>query len=76
MGNVRQIKVDESLIDVFGKIGSNFAEKIKKEYNLDEIFVSNALVSQILAGKYRGQKTFNFKIRKINATKGVLEWGR
>lgn len=69
----RQIKVHESLIDVFGNIGKSFAVQIKKDYNLDELFVPNTLVSQILAGKYKGQKMFNFKVRKTGPKTGVLE---
>ena len=73
MGNTKNVKVDVSLIDVFGDIGKNFAEKIKKEYNLQHLFVPNTLASQILAGKYRGKRAFNYKIRKISLNKGILE---
>lgn len=73
MANTINVKVHTSLIDVFGKIGNNFANKIKKEYNLEELFVPHTLASQILAGKYKCQKIFKFKIRKINSKKGVLE---
>jgi len=73
MGKTRAVKVDESLIDVFGKVGSAFADKIKKEYNLEHLFVPDTLASQILAGRYKGQKIFKFKVRKTGLTKGVLE---
>ena len=73
MGKTKTIKVDESLIDVFGRIGKSFADKIKKEYALDELFVPHKLVSQIMAGKYKGQKSFNFKVRKTSFNKGILE---
>ena len=73
MGKTRMIRIHESLIGVFGDIGKSFAAKIKKEHNLDELFVPDTLASQILAGKYRGQKIFNFKVRKTGLNKGVLE---
>lgn len=72
MGKTIQVRVDESLIDVFGKIGKSFADKIKQEYNLDELFISYGLTSQILAAKYKGQKTFNFKVKKISSKTGTL----
>jgi len=73
MGKTKQIRIDESLIDVFGKIGKEFADKIKKEYNLDELFVPYSLTSQIMAAKYDGVKTINFKIRKTGKKRGTLE---
>ena len=73
MAKTQTVKVHESLIDVFGKIGKEFADKIKKEYNLEELFVPHTLCSQILAGKYKGQKTFSFRIRRLNSKKGTLE---
>ena len=72
MGKTKQVRVDESLIDVFGKIGLGFAEKIKKEYNLESLFVPDTLASQILAGKYRGQKIFNFEVKKTGLKRGRL----
>jgi len=68
-----QIRVDESLIGVFGDIGKAFADRIKKDYNLTRLDVPYTLASQILAGKYKGQKMFNFKVRKTSLTTGVLE---
>jgi hypothetical protein len=73
MTKCRAVKVDESLIDVFGKIGKSFADKIKKDYNLEELFVPDTLASKILAGRYRGQKMFKFKVKKTGLTKGILE---
>ena len=72
MGKKIQVRVDESLMDVFGRIGEDFARKIKKEYGIEELFVPHTLSSQILAAKYRGQKFMNFKINKINSKKGTL----
>jgi len=68
-----QVKVDPTLIDVFGRVGRSFAEKIKKEYNLKELFVPNTLASQIIAGQYNGKKNFNFRVRKTGINKGILE---
>lgn len=72
MGKTKQVRVDESLIDVFGRIGLSFADKIKAEYNLEHLFVPDTLASQILAGKYRGQKIFEFKVEKTGLNKGRL----
>lgn len=73
MGKTIQVRVDESLINVFGTIGAQFADKIKKEYGLDELFVPYSLTSQILAAKYKGQKIFNFTVKKTSNRSGVLE---
>jgi hypothetical protein len=73
MGKIVTAKVDELLISVFGEIGKSFADKIKKEYNLNELFVPNTLASQILAGKYTGKNEFKFKVRKTGINKGILE---
>lgn len=73
MGKTVQIRVDKSLINVFGNIGKGFADKIKREYNLDDLFIPYSLTSQILAAKYKGQKVFNFKIKNTGFRKGTLE---
>lgn len=73
MGKTIQVRVDESLVNVFGLIGKSFAEKVKKEYNLEELFVSHGLASQILAAKFKGVKSLNFKVRKTGFKSGVLE---
>lgn len=73
MGKTRMIRVDESLISLFGQIGKSFADKIKKEYNLDSLFVPDTLASQLIAGKLSGKKTFKFKVRKTGLNTGILE---
>lgn len=73
MGKTIQVRVDESLMDLFGNIGKGFADKIKREYNLDDLFIPYSLTSQILAAKYKGQKTFNFKVKKTGLKTGTLE---
>ena len=72
MGNTKMFRIDVELVDVFGKIGKQFAEKIKKEYNLKELFVPFTLASQLVAGKYNGKKSFDFKIEKTGLNKGTL----
>jgi len=72
MGKTIQVRVDESLITVFGNIGKKFADKIKKEYNLEELFVPYTLSSQILAAKYKGQEFVEFKINKTGPKSGTL----
>lgn len=69
----KPMKIDESLVDVFGRISQEFAEKIKKEYGLRELFVHNTTASQLVAAKLNGQKAINFKIRKTGLNTGVLE---
>ncbi len=73
MGKTRIVRIHESLMSVFGDIGRSFADKIKKEYNLDELFVPDMLASQILAGKFKGKKIFNFEISKTGPKKGILK---
>lgn len=73
MVRTKLAKIDVNLIDVFGKISKEFAAKIKKEYNLTEITIPNTLASQLMAGKYNGKKSFNFKVEKTGLTKGVLK---
>lgn len=72
MGKTRMYRIDEGLIDIFGKVGKEFAEKVKKDWNLTELFVPDTLASQVLAGKYNGQKIFDFKVEKVSLTKGRL----
>lgn len=73
MGKTIQVRVDQSLVDVFGRIGQGFAEKIKKDFNLDELFVPTPLASQLVAGKINGKTSFNFKVRKTGHNTGILE---
>lgn len=66
------IRVDTSLIDLFGNIGKEYAEDVKKKYNLTHLFVPDTLASQILAGRYKGKKCFEFKIEKTGINRGRL----
>lgn len=72
MGKTKLTRVDVELVDVFGRIGKQFADKIKKEYNLEELFVPYTLASQLVAGKYNGKKSFDFEIKKTGLKKGTL----
>jgi len=72
MGKTKIARVDESLIDAFGRIGKSFAENIKREYNLRELFVSDILASQLIAGKVTGKKSFEFRVEKTGMNKGRL----
>jgi len=73
MGKQIQVRVDESLMTVFGTIGKKFSrKKLRKNNELEELFVPYSLSSQILAAKYRGQKTLNFSIKKLGPKKGTL----
>jgi len=66
-------RVDEEMIRVLGNISKDFAEKIKREYNLKQITIPNTLASQIVAGKYQGKKSFKFKIEKKSLNSGILK---
>ena len=56
MGKKIQVRIDESLIDVFGRIGRSFAEKVKRDFGLDELYIPYTMASQILAAHYKGKK--------------------
>lgn len=73
MSNTKIARVDASLVDAFGKISREFAEEIKKKYNIDSLFVSDILASQLIAGKVNGQTYFKFKIKKTSLNRGILE---
>lgn len=69
----RLAKIDEEMITLLGRVSKDFAEKIKKQYNLKQITIPNTLASQIIAGKYSGKKVFNFRIEKTGMNKGYLK---
>jgi len=73
MSDVKVARIHASLVDVFGNIAKEFADRIKKEYHLKELFVSDLLASQIVAGKLSGRKVFDFKVRKTGLNSGTLE---
>ena len=73
MGRTVLIRVDESLVGVFGNISKSFEDKIKKEYGLKELFIPNTMASQLLAGRYSGKEKFNFKVLKTSRDKGILQ---
>ena len=73
MSNTKAIRVDNSLVDVFGRVSNGFADSVKKQFNLKELFVSDVLASQLVAGKMNGQSSFNFRVRKTGLNKGILE---
>lgn len=66
-------RIHTDLVDVFGNIGREFAEQIKKEYKLKELFVSDVTVSQLVALKFKGVRSVPFKVRKTGLNSGVLE---
>lgn len=73
MSSTKVARVHADLINAFGAVSKEFADKIKREYNLTELFVPDMLASQIIAGKIMGKKNFNFRVRKTGLNKGVLE---
>lgn len=68
----RPVRIHESLIDEFGKIGKPIAEQIKKDYGLKTITLDYPTISQLVAGKLQKKKSFNFKIKKVSRDKGIL----
>jgi len=73
MGNIIQLRTDESLVQVLKRIESEVAESMKKIYNLKEIKIHGTVASQIAAARLNGKNTFNFKIRKNGLSSGILE---
>lgn len=73
MVSSKQIRVHESLIDQFGRIGRPVAQKIKKQFGLSELVLDYPTISQIAAAKLNGKTNFNFRVRKTARDKGVLE---
>lgn len=72
MVSSRRIRVHESLIDQFGRIGKPIAEKIKAEYGLSVLTLDYPTISELAAGKLANKKEFNFKVHKISRDRGVL----
>jgi len=72
MVSSRQIRVHESLISQFGKIGEPLAEKIKKQYGLRTLTIDYPTISELVAGKLSKKKEFNFRIHKTSRDCGKL----
>jgi len=68
-----RIEVHKSLQEVLEELRYNVAKDMKNEFGLTEISVPRTLSSQILAAKFRGQKSINIKVRKVGISRGVLE---
>lgn len=73
MGKAIQIRVDESLAKILEKVRQEVAVELKDKYKLEEITVHGTLASQIAAAKLNGKEFIDFKIRKVNLNKGILE---
>lgn len=67
-----RIRVHPSLIEVFDKVGREFAEDIKKKYNLDQLDVTHATLSQLVANKVNKNKKVKFKVIKTGPKSGTL----
>jgi len=72
MVSSQRIRVDESFIDIMGRIGRPIAERIKKQYNLTSLTIDHPTLSSIIAGKLNNKKSFNFTVHKISRDKGRL----
>ena len=66
-------KVPISLIDACKVVGNEFANDIKKKYNLKELFVPNTLALELIAGKIMTNKKFPVRIHKTSRDSAILE---
>jgi hypothetical protein len=66
------IRCDSRLWDLICHIEQGVAKELKEKYNLDEIFVSHTLASNILAAKHFGKNKLSFRIEKTGLNKGIL----
>jgi hypothetical protein len=73
MAKTINAKVPTSLIDACKIVGKEFAEDIKKKYNLRELFVPNTLALELIAGKIMTNKKFPVKIHKVSRDSAILE---
>lgn len=72
MVSSKRIRVHESLIDQFGRIGEPIAEQIKAQFHLKRLVLDYPTISELVAGKLEKKKSFHFKVRKISKNEGVL----
>lgn len=66
-------KVPVSLIDACKVVGKEFADDIKKRYNLKELFIPNTLALELIAGKIMTNKKFPVRIHKTSRDSAILE---
>jgi len=72
MVSSQRIRVDESFIDAMGRLARPIAERLKRDYNLDELILDYPTMSKIVAGKLNRKKSFNFQVHKTSRNKGKL----
>lgn len=72
MVSSRAIRVHESLIDQFGRIGRPIAEQIKAQYGFKTLTLDYPTISELVAGKLSKKKVFNFKVHKTGRDCGRL----
>ena len=73
MGKTIHIRVDESLQQCLERIRAQFTVDLKKRYGLDEITINGPVASRILAAKMNGERSINYRIKKVGINKGILE---
>ena len=73
MGKTIQIRVDETLQDILARIQREVADNIKRTYGLNEVTIYGSMASQIAAARLRGQRTLDFRVKKIGLNKGIIE---
>lgn len=73
MGKTIQIRVDETLQDILARIQREVSDNIKRTYGLNEVTIYGSMASQIAAARLRGQRTLDFRVKKIGLNKGIIE---
>lgn len=72
MVSSKAIRVHESLITQFGRIGKPIADQIKRDYGLNNLTIDYPTISELVAGKLSKKKEFNFRVHKISRYSGRL----
>lgn len=68
-----RVWISKDLKEGMEDLRRGIAIDMKREYNLEEVTVSQTLSSQILAAKLQGKKYLDIRIRKNGLNSGVLE---
>lgn len=66
-------KIPITLIDACKMVGREFADDIKKKYNLKELFVPNTLAMELIAGRIMTNRKFPVKIHRTSRDTAILE---
>ena len=67
------MRVSPKLLEACNVVGKAFADDVKKQYGLKELFVPNTMATELVAGKILSQRKWNFKVHKTSRDTGILE---